>query len=182
MRTQADDKGTFDLIAEYTSDVVVRVDLAGIREHQGVLRTVEVHGGDNSSSTCFIDAVAPRYLIFPAGHETHLHPRAAAAARFLAGTPPKVPADRILRTDRGDDQGVEEFDGERIAGCTDQTGDDDIEIILSNQPGTDVSVHYGGSEFSEGTVWAAAEAAFARPVGAHAGLADPGRGVRRFGS
>lgn len=102
------------------------------------------HGGDNSSSTCFIKAVAPMFLIFPAGHESHIHPRQVVADRFLAGRPPRVPADRILRTDRGDDQGADEYDAERIANCTDKPGDDDIEIRLSDQPGADVSVVYRG--------------------------------------
>lgn len=40
------------------------------------------HGADNASSKCFIEAVAPKFVIFSAGHD-HEHPRQATAERFL---------------------------------------------------------------------------------------------------
>lgn len=84
------------------------------------------HGGNNASSACFIAAVDPRYVVFSAGH-AHGHPRQEAVQRYLdAG----VPAAKILRTDRGDDEGDNEWGGQRIKGCTDRRGDDDIEIVL----------------------------------------------------
>jgi competence protein ComEC len=99
------------------------------------------HGGDNSSSTCFINAVTPRFVIFPAGHAGHEHPRATTAQRLLSATPP-IPAANIFRTDRGDDEGAPEWDEGRERGCTDPVGDDDVEIVLSDARGSQPVVRY----------------------------------------
>jgi competence protein ComEC len=98
------------------------------------------HGGDNSSSACFIEAVTPRFVVFPAGNARHGHPRARAAQRFLDRG---VVRANIFRTDRGDDEpGDEEWDVGLEPGCTDRPGDDDVEILLPNRPSTDVRVRY----------------------------------------
>ena len=87
------------------------------------------HGANNASSRCLIAAVQPTYVIFPAGHGKG-NPEAGAAARYLdAG----IPAARILRTDRGDDEGEREWDYRRASGCRDQPGDDDVEILMPKQ-------------------------------------------------
>ena len=83
------------------------------------------HGGDNGSSGCFVEAVRPGIVIFSAGHQHH-HPTAAAAARYLALTP----RPRIYRTDFGDDEGAREWEHGRRPGCTDRSGDDDLEIRI----------------------------------------------------
>jgi hypothetical protein len=54
----------------------------------------------------------------------------------------QVSPDNILRTDRGDDEGELEWDAERVLGCRDAKGDDDIEIVLSDEPGTRPQVRY----------------------------------------
>jgi beta-lactamase superfamily II metal-dependent hydrolase len=89
------------------------------------------HGADNGSSTAFIKATSPEYVIFSAGHK-HQHPRQVTAARYLAAG---VPAKRIFRTDRGDDESRankpdDEWIEGRTPGCKDATGDDDVEIII----------------------------------------------------
>jgi competence protein ComEC len=94
------------------------------------------HGADNGSSQCFIQAVQPEWVIFSAGHDFE-HPRAATVARFLAAG---VALARLLRTDRGDDEGPAEWAEGRVAGCTDPRGDDDLEIRL--HPGGTVRVAY----------------------------------------
>ncbi len=91
----------------------------------------EHHGGDNSSSNCFIKAVSPSFVIFPAGHATYHHPRETAAQRYLAHN---IPLNHILRTDRGDDdKGDDEWAQGLEAGCVDPAGDDDVEIRLSGR-------------------------------------------------
>ncbi|PZP55363.1 MAG: hypothetical protein DI586_07100 [Micavibrio aeruginosavorus] len=98
------------------------------------------HGGDNSSSTCFIKAAAPDYVVFPAGHvKDYDHPRQSAAERFLRQG---IPASRIFRTDRGDDQGAKEWNYGRTRNCKDKTGDDDIEIFIPSNPAKPVRVQY----------------------------------------
>lgn len=90
------------------------------------------HGADNGSSTAFIQATSPEYVIFSAGHK-HRHPRQATADRYLAQG---VHLDKIFRTDRGDDERRpnkpdDEWAEGRIPGCDDPSGDDDIEIIIA---------------------------------------------------
>jgi competence protein ComEC len=90
------------------------------------------HGADNGSSSAFIRATSPEYVIFSAGHK-HRHPRKATAERYLKAG---VAADHIFRTDRGDDERREgkpddEWALGRIPGCDDPSGDDDVEIIIS---------------------------------------------------
>ena len=96
------------------------------------------HGGNNASSTCFIQAVDPRFVIFSAGHRFH-HPTGATAARYLAHG---VPADHIYRTDLGDDEGGAEWDAGRVAGCRDGRGDDGVDVLL--HPDGSVAIAYRG--------------------------------------
>lgn len=98
------------------------------------------HGGDNSSSACFIEAVTPQFVIFPAGHASHQHPRATAVSRFLRRN---VNVANIFRTDRGDDDiGDAEWGEGREANCVDPRGDDDVEVILPDSASRRISVRY----------------------------------------
>lgn len=88
------------------------------------------HGSNTSSSTCFIKAVSPKYVVFPAGHDHH-HPSFDAYERYLkAGVFP----DRIFRTDKGDREPPRSGRSyewvESLPGCEDQPGDDDVMIYL----------------------------------------------------
>lgn len=86
------------------------------------------HGGNNASATCFILAVDPTFVIFPAGH-AHDHPTDGAAQRYIKHG---VPLANIFRTDRGDDEGAGEWDHGRVNGCSDGRGDDGVDIVLTN--------------------------------------------------
>ncbi|MFI5217955.1 MAG: MBL fold metallo-hydrolase [Bacteroidia bacterium] len=87
------------------------------------------HGADNGSSTDFIEKVNPKKVVFSAGHK-FAHPRMTATSRYLTfGINPSS----MFRTDRGDDESTNEWDHDRITGCQDNSGDDDIRIeLLSN--------------------------------------------------
>ncbi len=92
------------------------------------------HGSETSGSTCFLNAVGAEFAIFSAGH-TFKHPRADAVDRYLdAG----VVAAKIFRTDRGDDEGVKESSLQRVSGCKDRSGDDDIEIVIRQDHSVEV--------------------------------------------
>jgi competence protein ComEC len=83
------------------------------------------HGADNGSSTCFIEAVDPDWVIFSAGHDHH-HPRQAVADRYLAHG---LTTERLLRTDLGDNEGQSEWS----LGATserDRPEDEDVEIKI----------------------------------------------------
>jgi competence protein ComEC len=90
------------------------------------------HGGNNASSTAFINKVLPKVVIFSAGHEYN-HPYQSVAERYLK----TVDIKNIFRTDRGDDERIAgkvcyEWDYGRIEGCIDPYGDDDVEIVIDN--------------------------------------------------
>jgi len=100
------------------------------------------HGADNASSTAFIQAVSPEWVIISAGHKFG-HPRAVTAQRYLdAG----IRVDHILRTDLGDDErggsggGDLEWAEGRIDGNRDPSHDDDIDILI--RPSGEVLVEY----------------------------------------
>lgn len=101
------------------------------------------HGGDNGSSHCFIEAVAPSYVIFSAGHD-YRHPTAAAASRYLALSP----RPRLYRTDYGDDEGPGEWTYGRRRGCRDRPGDDDVEISIPATGAAQLSIRYRTSRSS----------------------------------
>ena len=96
------------------------------------------HGSDDSSSNCFIRAVKPRWVIYE-----YKHPRQSAADRFLANG---VEKDRMLRTDRGDNEGGrgrgKEWRYGGLRGCSDPRGDDDITISLPSDPVQEPIVQY----------------------------------------
>lgn len=83
------------------------------------------HGADNGSSTRFIKTVAPTYVIFSAGHK-HEHPRAAAARRYSSAG---VKVKNMFRTDRGDNEGGDEWEVGR-GDSPDRPGDDDVDILI----------------------------------------------------
>ena len=92
------------------------------------------HGSDDASSTEFIAAVSPEWVIFPAGSQ-HRHPRHSTAERYMKQG---VSMKRIFRTDRGDNEGRgnnpssntdDEWDYEATPN-RDVVGDDNIDIII----------------------------------------------------
>lgn len=85
------------------------------------------HGGNNASTSCFIRAVSPRYVVFSAGSKGYGHPNANVAARYLAAG---LKAEDMFRTDRGDAEGHGEWIRLSIAGCDDKPGDDDVEFWI----------------------------------------------------
>jgi competence protein ComEC len=94
------------------------------------------HGADNASSPCFIQAVTPEYVVFSAGHKFK-HPTSKAAGRYL---PSGVKKENMFRIDRGDDEGVEEWDYGRVPGNVDPAGDDDVDILI--RPDGSIVVEY----------------------------------------
>lgn len=99
------------------------------------------HGSDDASSTEFIRHVSPRWVIFPSGHD-HGHPKDTTAERYLAlGYAPEC----LLRTDRGDDEGEDEWAFGRVSGHSDPTADDGITIVLRDS-GEAPLVGYGDTE------------------------------------
>jgi beta-lactamase superfamily II metal-dependent hydrolase len=83
------------------------------------------HGAKNGSSTAFVNLVKPKAVIFSAGHIFH-HPTTRTAKLYLQFTS----IDSIFRTDRGDDEGGDEWSHMRKSGCTDLFNDDTIQIQL----------------------------------------------------
>ncbi len=91
------------------------------------------HGADNGSSSAFIEAVHPEYVIFPAGAK-HGHPRTKTVNRFK-----KVDSVReLFRTDLGDnkDELTQWSWGRRSFG--DKAGDDHVDIHISPNGGIEV--------------------------------------------
>jgi beta-lactamase superfamily II metal-dependent hydrolase len=105
--------------------------------------TAPHHGGNNGSSTCFIAAVDPKYVIFTSGHE-YGHPTEAAAQRYLSHG---VPTSRIFRTDRGDDEDsqFEWKNGETVENCRDPQGDDDIDVVLRHTGVPEIAYRQGSA-------------------------------------
>ena len=94
------------------------------------------HGSESSNSWAFIEAIHPRYVIFSAGHSKDAHPRAITARRFIDFG---VIEENIFRTDRGDDDGDDEWDYLRIYGNVDVAGDDDVDIIISGNGSIEIN-------------------------------------------
>jgi beta-lactamase superfamily II metal-dependent hydrolase len=94
------------------------------------------HGADNGSSTDFINAVSPEFVIFSAGH-AHKHPRKKVVKRY---TDNGIKVENMFRTDLGDDEGEKEWKSGRIVGNSDKVGDDDIDILI--RPNGEVKVDY----------------------------------------
>lgn len=88
------------------------------------------HGANNGSASCFINAVSPEYVIFPAGHK-HKHPSQSAYDRYIRlGVDPA----NMFRTDKGDREGKlgeNTFEWvEEGSTCNDGPGDDDVLVYL----------------------------------------------------
>jgi competence protein ComEC len=100
------------------------------------------HGADNGSSTAFIKAVSPEWVIFSSGHE-YGHPRSKVGKRYLKFG---VSKDKIFRTDLEDDErgepkgGDKEWDLGRKDGHHDKSHDDDIDILI--KPNGEILVEY----------------------------------------
>lgn len=101
------------------------------------------HGGDNSTSNCFIRAVSPEFVVFSAGNQYH-HPRQSVVDRLVAND---VNPAKIFRTDLGDNEGGEDREMEMVRGslregCADAPEDDDVEIVLPYRRTARVRVGY----------------------------------------
>ena len=81
------------------------------------------HGSDDASSTEFIRAVSPRWIIFSSGHQ-YSHPKRVTAERY---TDLNYEPECLLRTDIGDDEGGQEWNHGRRRNHDDPVGDDAIE-------------------------------------------------------
>lgn len=105
------------------------VDMAPVITIDSDVMIAPHHGGDNGSSTRFIEAISPEYVVFPAGHHMlYRHPRATTAQRYIDFG---VSTQKMFRTDRGDDEGDLEWNHERIDNHHDKAGDDDVDIIIT---------------------------------------------------
>ncbi|GGD64511.1 hypothetical protein GCM10011357_19830 [Lacimicrobium alkaliphilum] len=88
------------------------------------------HGSDSSSSSCFIKAVSPEYVIFQSGHR-YGHPSLSAKKRY---TQHGVPISHIFRTDFKDaEDSPYDWEDSRYEACKDLPGDDDIGITITNK-------------------------------------------------
>ena len=93
------------------------------------------HGSDDASSREFIAAVDPSWVVFSSGHAHH-HPRQTTADRYLDHG---IPAERMLRTDRGDNEGGTEW-SYATSPYPDPVGDDDVDILI--RPNGELLVEY----------------------------------------
>ena len=95
------------------------------------------HGANNGSSTAFIKAVSPKFVIFSAGSK-HGHPTSAAAERYLDN---EVLLVNMFRTDRGDKIRDDEWDHLSTVNGSDGKRDDDVDIVL-HADGSEPLVEY----------------------------------------
>ena len=92
------------------------------------------HGSNGSSSTCFVKAVSPTYVVFSAG-DKHRHPHSDAARRYIEDA--GVDETNIYRTDCMDEAEKRGEWSHPKTGC----GDPD-HILITLQWHGDVSVDY----------------------------------------
>lgn len=88
------------------------------------------HGGNDASSTPFIHAVSPEYVIFSAGsRDTYGHPNRNVAQRFLDSG---VLEENIFRTDLRDDEDHPDHweNDTTVENNNDPSGDNDITIRI----------------------------------------------------
>lgn len=123
----------------FTGDANKKTEEFMVKQRRGLLRSEVLiaphHGADDASSKAFIQAVLPSsqgWVVFPAGRG-HKHPRKATALRYLQAG---VAEARMLRTDRQDNQSDDddtdkEWDHKVEPQCKDVKGDDDIDIVIS---------------------------------------------------
>ena len=84
------------------------------------------HGSDAASSTAFIETVKPKYAIISAG-SGYGHPHRDAVERIISVL--NLKKSKIFRTDRGDDEGGEEW-VDKYTGEGDGPWDDNVDILL----------------------------------------------------
>lgn len=125
--------GDDDYVCDYAEKQIVR----SKRELPSDVLIAGHHGADNASSSCFVAAVNPKYVIFSAGHR-YAHPRENTVKRIQKFV--NVKDEQIFRTDRGDDEGHKEWNYGRIDNCIDVPDDDSIVVKIS--PGAPVDVRY----------------------------------------
>lgn len=88
------------------------------------------HGSHGSTSTLFLQAVSPEYIIFPAGHRNN-HPHYRTAERCIQYLQTiGLDTSRMFRTDLGDNEGGSEWPRGEDALNGDSTGDDTIDIKI----------------------------------------------------
>jgi competence protein ComEC len=103
-------------------------DMSGVVEIDSDVLVGQHHGADNACSVDFINAVSPEYVVFSAGHNArYRHPRMSTALRLINN---HINQAHIYRTDWGDDEGEDEWDCGRVAGCVDHAGDDDVDVLI----------------------------------------------------
>lgn len=115
------------------------IDNSGIRPIAADVLIAPHHGSDEGNSTEFIKAVAPRWVVFPAGHAQG-YPKNSTALRFksLGYTD-----DCLLRTDLGDSESDKgEWAFGRSKNHTDKIGINPISIVLPENG--DAIVNYVG--------------------------------------
>ncbi len=105
------------------------VDNQATRPVQSDVLIAAHHGADDASSTDFLKAVSPTFVIFPAGG-SHQHPRQNTVTRM---THPDVgiAEANLFRTDQCDPPGPNEWPGAFVPGANDTAEDDDIDIVLT---------------------------------------------------
>lgn len=135
-----------DRLCQYAERIMV--ERAGTVPLRSDVLIGQHHGADNATSNCFIRAVKPLELdrplsvVFSAGN-MYRHPRQSAVDRLVANG---VLPQNIFRTDYGGYEGGSGRDREWVTGtfpnCTDEAGDDDVEVRLPSQAGAPVVTTY----------------------------------------
>jgi len=115
------------------------IDNSGIRPIAADVLIAPHHGSDEGSSLEFIKAVAPRWVVFPAGHAQG-YPKESTASRFKSlGYKDEC----LLRTDLGDSESDKgEWSYGRSRNHTDKVGVNPVSIVLPENG--DVIVKYAG--------------------------------------
>jgi competence protein ComEC len=85
------------------------------------------HGSKGASSPDFIRAAHPQDVIFSAGHKFH-HPTQSAVQRYLDSG---ITEAHLFRTDRGDNEGGEEWKQLPVGHAPDPIGDDDVDVLIT---------------------------------------------------
>ncbi|TVZ38928.1 beta-lactamase superfamily II metal-dependent hydrolase [Alteromonadaceae bacterium 2753L.S.0a.02] len=117
------------------------IDNSGVRPIAADVLIAPHHGSDQASSTEFIKAVAPRWVVFSAGHAKG-YPKSSTVERYKALG---ISDECLLRLDLGDhekDKG--EWDYGRKRNYTDITGENPVQIILPASG--DPKVSYAGKD------------------------------------
>ncbi len=105
------------------------VDNRATRPIQSDVLIAAHHGADDASSTDFLKAVSPTFVIFPAGG-SHEHPRQNTVTRMIHPDV-GIAETNLFRTDQCDSPGPNEWVGAWVPGADDAARDDDIDIVLT---------------------------------------------------